>query len=426
MVHITLPGLLFCLCLYLSIAPANPLNAHAHVSDTTAFPLPNEGHVAAHDPSIIRHDEHFYLFKGGIHIPVFRASNLSGPWERLGTVLNGLSLVQKQNQRRPWAPMVTQWKNRFYCFYSISQNGKRNSAVGVASSDSIEPGGWTDHGALINTGHGPGSGVYPFNVSNAIDPAFFADPVTGQPYLQYGSYWKGIFQLPLAEDLLSVENATHPNADHLVFLPKKKPKPNEGAFMSYRAPYYYAWFSHGQCCHFKTQGFPKEGNEYSIRVGRSTSVHGPFVDRDNKDLLDGGGSVVYGSNHGKVYAPGGLGVLPGANGEPDVLYYHYHNASIGFAQGDARLGWNYLDYVDGWPVPRAPSNPGNSLQPPSSVSLQIVAFLCMCCLATILALAYKGVMTIGRKTMVPLVAVLLIASALWTLHRTRTQTYAQY
>jgi hypothetical protein len=67
---------------------------------------------------------------------------------------------------------------------------------------------------------------------------------------------------------------------------------------------------------------------YSIRVGRSTSVHGPFVDRDNKDLLDGGGTVVYGSNHGKVYAPGGLGVLPGANGEPDVLYYHYRRLPL--------------------------------------------------------------------------------------------------
>ncbi|KAL4988256.1 glycosyl hydrolase [Aspergillus falconensis] len=335
MVHITLPRLLvcLCLCLWLPLAPAKPLNAHVPISDTAAYPLPNEGHVAAHDPSIIRHNEYFYLFKGGIHIPVFRASNLSGPWERLGTVLSGPSTVQKQNQRRPWAPMVTQWKNQFYCFYSISQNGKRNSAIGVATSDSIEPGGWSDHGALVNTGHGPGSAVYPFNVSNAIDPAFFADPLTGQPYLQYGSYWEGIFQVPLAEDLLSVENATRPDADHLVYLPEKKPKPNEGAFVSYRAPYYYAWFSHGQCCHFKTQGFPKEGNEYSIRVGRSTSVHGPFVDRDNKDLLDGGGSVVYGSNHGEVYAPGGLGILPGANGEPDVLYYHYHNASIGFAQG---------------------------------------------------------------------------------------------
>ncbi|KAL5042897.1 putative arabinan endo-1,5-alpha-L-arabinosidase D [Aspergillus fruticulosus] len=385
MVHITLPRLLvcLCLCLWLPLAPAKPLNAHVPISDTAAYPLPNEGHVAAHDPSIIRHNEYFYLFKGGIHIPVFRASNLSGPWERLGTVLSGPSTVQKQNQRRPWAPMVTQWKNQFYCFYSISQNGKRNSAIGVATSDSIEPGGWSDHGALVNTGHGPGSAVYPFNVSNAIDPAFFADPLTGQPYLQYGSYWEGIFQVPLAEDLLSVENATRPDADHLVYLPEKKPKPNEGAFVSYRAPYYYAWFSHGQCCHFKTQGFPKEGNEYSIRVGRSTSVHGPFVDRDNKDLLDGGGSVVYGSNHGEVYAPGGLGILPGANGEPDVLYYHYHNASIGFAQGDARLGWNYLDYVGGWPVPRAPSSPGSSLQPPSSSSIQILAFLCLLVLFTV-------------------------------------------
>ncbi|RDW86769.1 endo 1,5-alpha-arabinase [Aspergillus mulundensis] len=347
MVPLILLGLLLCL----SLTSASP-TTNSHISDTTHYPLPNEGHAVAHDPSILRYNNSLYHFRGGVHIPIFRAASLSGPWENIGTVLDGNSTVQKQNQRRPWAPMVTQWRDRVYCFYSISQNGKRNSAIGVASSESPEPGDWTDHGALINTGAGNGSDVYPYNVSNAIDPGFLADPDTGKPYLQYGSYWEGIFQVPLADDLLSVENATHPDADHLVALPNTKPKPIEGGFMSYRDPYYYTWFSHGQCCHFNTEGFPKKGNEYSIRVGRSTSVHGPFVDRDNKTLIDGGGSVVYGSSHGQVYAPGGQGILPGANDEPDVLYYHYHNASIGFAQGDARLGWNYLDYVGGWPVVR--------------------------------------------------------------------------
>jgi arabinan endo-1,5-alpha-L-arabinosidase len=159
--------------------------------------------------------------------------------------------------------MVTFWKNRFYCFYSISQAGERNSALGLASSDSIEPGNWTDHGALINTGTGKGSDVYPFNVTNAIDPAFFVDPDSGQPFLQYGSYWDGIFQLPLTDEL-RVENSSSPDADHLVYLPDEKRKPNEGSYMSYRSPYYYAWFSHGQCCQFEQQGFPSKGNEYVL------------------------------------------------------------------------------------------------------------------------------------------------------------------
>ena len=100
--------------------------------------------------------------------------------------------------------------------------------------------------------------------------------------------------------------------------------------MSYHEPYYYMWFSHGKCCRFK-RGFPPRGEEYSIRVGRSRNVRGPFVDKDNNLLIDGGGSVIYASNHGKVYAPGGVGVLPGINASTsDILYFHYLNTSIGF------------------------------------------------------------------------------------------------
>ncbi|KAL3492590.1 putative arabinan endo-1,5-alpha-L-arabinosidase D [Aspergillus germanicus] len=397
MVHITLLGLV----LWLYLAAAKSLDSDTF-SDTTDYPLANPGNLAAHDPNILEHNNYFYLFKGGIRVPVFRSAKLDGPWEKLGTVLEDQSVVQKQNRKRPWAPMVTFWKTRFYCFYSISQAGERNSAIGLASSGSIEPGNWTDHGALINTGTGKGSDVYPFNVTNAIDPAFFVDPDSGQPFLQYGSYWDGLFQLPLTDEL-RVENLSSPDADHLVYLPDEKRKPNEGSYMSYRSPYYYAWFSHGQCCQFEQQGFPSKGNEYSIRVGRASNVHGPFMDRDNTSLLDGGGSVIYGSNHKKVYAPGGLGILPGTGDRPDVLYYHYHDTSIGFKQGDAQLGWNYLDYVDGWPVPRDPESHGTNLKPTSH--LKLFAILCMCCLVA--TLSYKGV--IGRKTTIPLVFLLALA-----------------
>jgi arabinan endo-1,5-alpha-L-arabinosidase len=64
-------------------------------------------------------------------------------------------------------------------------------------------------------------------------------------------------------------------------------------------------------------------DRYEIRVGRSTSVNGPFWDKDGKNLTDGGGTVVYASNHGVVYAPGGIGVLPANEKHPEILYYHY-------------------------------------------------------------------------------------------------------
>jgi len=40
-------------------------------------------------------------------------------------------------------------------------------------------------------------------------------------------------------------------------------------------------------------------------------------------LLEGGGNIVYGSNHNReVYAPGGIGVLSLEN-NTDILFYHY-------------------------------------------------------------------------------------------------------
>lgn len=62
---------------------------------------------------------------------------------------------------------------------------------------------------------------------------------------------------------------------------------------------------------------------YGIRVGRSKNVRGPFLDKDKHSLDKGGGTVVYGSNHGVVYAPGGIGVMTSNSSDPDVMYYHY-------------------------------------------------------------------------------------------------------
>lgn len=76
---------------------------------------------------------------------------------------------------------------------------------------------------------------------------------------------------------------------------------------------------------------------YAIRVGRSTSVNGPFQDKDGKNLTDGGGTVVYASNHGVVYAPGGVGVLPANEKHPEILYYHYLNTSMGLKDNVSRI-----------------------------------------------------------------------------------------
>lgn len=232
-----------------------------HISLTTRYPLPNAGNLQVHDPNIIEDNGYLYLFRGGVHVPIHRARNISGPWESLGTVLDSHSTIHKKDSDRPWAPTTIAWKGKYYCFYAVSRIGSRDSSIGVATSDSLDHGTWHDHGAIVNTGQGGYSRSWPYRVSNAIDPAFITDQRTGKPYLTYGSYWHNIFLLPLADDLLAVENAEYPDAVNTVYQPGTRVKPVEGSFMSYREPYYYLWFSHGRCCEFRRRAFPSPGHE---------------------------------------------------------------------------------------------------------------------------------------------------------------------
>lgn len=199
----------------------------------------------------------------------------------------------------------------YYCFYSVSQFGSQISSIGLATSPFLLPGTWTDHGAILSTSP---TAAWPLNVTNAIDPNLFIDQKTKIPYLTYGSFWSDIFQYNLAENLSAVVETPPPR--QLSFDPVL-PQAEEGAFLSYRDGYYFLWYSHGICCGYNVSALPVPGTEYSIRVGRSRSPTGPFVDREGTDLRDGGGYVVYGS-HDYVYGPGGQGVLTDYHGR-DVL-----------------------------------------------------------------------------------------------------------
>ncbi|KAL1849026.1 hypothetical protein Plec18170_007685 [Paecilomyces lecythidis] len=342
------------------------------------YPIALQANLQIHDPSVIRFNDNYYAFTSGASLPYFKASNMSGPWEYLGTVLKGDSIIPRIGRDDPWAPNVMEYNGLFYCYYSVSRDGTRESSIGVATTPDIEHGPWTDQGEIIATGSGLFSGNYPYSTSNAIDPSVLIDPKDGQAYLAWGSYWTNIWQAPLGPHLMRVENRPAPDAVNLAYdiLPgvdnaflqtypaNREPdgtRPVEGSFMYYRAPWYYLWFSHGQCCNFEAE-LPPQGDEYSIRVGRSTSIRGPYVDQTGQKLTEGGGTIVYGSNsNGQVYAPGGQGIMSAdENNHFDILYYHYSiavNQSVGLNYDQAQLGYNYIDYVDGWPsvVPGVPA-----------------------------------------------------------------------
>jgi len=86
---------------------------------------------------------------------------------------------------------------------------------------------------------------------------------------------------------------------------------------------------------------------YNVRVGRSASLTGPYVDRDGRPMLEGGGTKVL-ATYGNVLAPGHQTVLH--EGGNWWLIHHWYDPAH-----DARpeLGIRPLDWdADGWPVAR--------------------------------------------------------------------------
>ncbi|THW21720.1 endo-1,5-alpha-L-arabinosidase [Aureobasidium pullulans] len=345
-------------------AVAVPSNSKPDPFSNASWPLPHNisgvsnpganesyqgwGGVHLHDPSIVMGpDGHFYSFSTHGLVVISRASqpnSLDGYWEPIGSVLEGSSIINNTGNTDPWAPDVHKVGDTYYCYYAVSQFGSQFSSIGLATSKTLRPGSWVDHGAVLTSNTTAPS---PLNITNAIDANLFIDPKTKIPYLTYGSFWSDIWQFQLAKDLLSVVWTPAPVQ---LSLDPVSPQAEEGAYLSRHDSWYYLWYSHGSCCGYNVSALPAPGQEYSIRVGRSRSATGPFVDRNGVDLRNGGGYIIYGS-HDYVYGPGGQAVLTNYHGR-DVLYYHYVNTIQNPTYVDELklLGWNYINHIQGWPV----------------------------------------------------------------------------
>lgn len=99
----------------------------------------------------------------------------------------------------------------------------------------------------------------------------------------------------------------------------------------------YLFVNWGQCC----RGLD---STYEIRMGRASTVEGPFVDRDGRPLLDGGGSLLAASD-GEMVGPGHLGIRSVEEGSVAVSFHFYDRARDGLPW----LGEATLQLVDGWP-----------------------------------------------------------------------------
>ena len=188
------------------------------------------------------------------------------------------------------APEVVQIGGTFYLYYSVSEFGSQDSAIGVATSSSLDVANWEDQGMVIQSSSGS-----PFN---AIDPSIInAD---GTSLLTFGSFWEDIHQVALADP----PTRANGSPAQVAFDPVTTEE--EGPALFLNGDFYYLFYSKGKCCNYDKDR-PAAGEEYKILVCRSSSATGGFVDADGKECTNGGGTVVL-ESHDNVYGPGGQGV----------------------------------------------------------------------------------------------------------------------
>jgi arabinan endo-1,5-alpha-L-arabinosidase len=300
-----------------------------------ANPMPCTGTCEgrSHDPSMIKHGNTYWRYATGEKIVMHSAPSLTGPWKFEGAALpQGSKLRPAVGWDDLWAPDVTKVGDTYYMYYTVSQFQTQNSQLGLATSKDARK--WTDHGAIgVSSQQGK-------NNYNAIDANLYWD---GSKFLMnYGSFWNGLFQMGMNNPPTKASGG----ARNLEFQPAGT-HATEGAFMTISGNYHYLFWSEGVCCNFPVSK-PAKGKEYKIMVARSKSASGPFVDKAGRQATQGGGEVVL-QSHGFVYGPGGQGVFWDPDQGP-ILYYHYVDTRVGYADFQKKFGMNKINFSSGWPV----------------------------------------------------------------------------
>uniref|UniRef100_D8QEP7 Endo-1,5-alpha-L-arabinanase A n=1 Tax=Schizophyllum commune (strain H4-8 / FGSC 9210) TaxID=578458 RepID=D8QEP7_SCHCM len=243
-----------------------------------------------------------------------------------------------------WAPDVALVNGQYVLYYSLPHSGFQSySAVGLATSPSMKPGTWEDHGLIQHGNDASDGGNDTFHTSTffSIDANLIETP-SGLT-LTYGSYLGGIFQ----RNMSSVHDVADPSKMPGKHLAGGGNRPCEGAFVYHKNDWFYLFVSYGITIVDPNHPVAKN-REYHVTVGRSKSVSGPFLDKNGTDMVKVANGTVVLKTHDNVYVPGGQSIFLDPVSKRDVMVYHYVPHSN--LSAPTNLGINFLDFASGWPV----------------------------------------------------------------------------
>ena len=275
-----------------------------------------------HDPStIINCKDEFWVFYTGRGVPSWHSKDLVN-WERGPSVFTNAppwvaKAVPANRGMNYWAPDVAYVNGRYLLYYSASTFGKNVSGIGLATALTLDPNdpayGWTDQGMVIAS-----AATDDFNT---IDPAIFLD-AKGSLWLAFGSFWSGIKMIqldPKTGKRLAPDSPVLSLAHYNSI---------EASYLYQHGGYYYLFVNWGMCCR-------GANSTYNIRVGRSKKVTGPYLDREGKDMLYGGGTLFLDSTPPYI-GPGHAGII--VDHGTNWLSCHYEAGANAGGPGQRRGG----------------------------------------------------------------------------------------
>jgi arabinan endo-1,5-alpha-L-arabinosidase len=297
------------------------------------------------DPAVLKAKDGFYYVyatqgerDGRMNnIQVARSSDLVR-WDHLGDALPAKPGWAAKTQDF-WAPHVAEHGGRYYLYYSAKPDAaltdnSRGLCLAVATAARPE-GPFTDIGKPLQCGEGFVN----------IDPMSYDDPKTGKRLLYWGSGFGPIKVQTLAPDRISFAPGSRPV--DLVNVVKTDDPANyrrlvEGAWVHYRAPYYYLFLSGDNCC--------GPNAHYAALVARSKSATGPFEVREEPVV----------ALKGIWVAPGHNAIATDAAGN-DWIVYHAVDSRRPRSKPEADINSRRVMLIDplvwdgGWPRTDGPS-----------------------------------------------------------------------
>jgi arabinan endo-1,5-alpha-L-arabinosidase len=357
--------------------------AVATVPATPATPAPpvvaaiEFANVSVHDPSVIKVAGAWYVF--GSHLAAAKSTDLVN-WTGVADGVNDSNpLFQRVTTALAetfawaqvtdlWAPDVIQLDDgKFYMYYDACKGDSPRSAMGVAVADKVD-GPYVNRQVFLKSGMwgetSPDGTVYDATKHpNVVDPNVFRD-ANGKLWMVYGSYSGGIFIMAMDPG----SGLPMPGQGYGKHLMGGNHARIEGAYVLYspESKYYYLFTSFG--------GLDANGG-YNLRVARSSSPDGPYVDASGKDmaevkadpakpLFDDASIAPYGQklvgSHQFALAPGESGtqigyVSPGHNSaryesgsKQYFLFFHTRFPGRG-EYHELRVHEMFIN-EDGWPV----------------------------------------------------------------------------